>query len=145
VSFCVCNVSRGKIHKEFKILNKQDTVLVVEDEETLRILLQTVLEDNGIKVLTAKDGLDAVEVFNAHKDEIGILLSDMGLPYLGGWDAFLLMKKINPKLKGVLSSGFFNPKVKEELIKSGARNFIQKPYNSQGVVIMIREMLQEDE
>jgi DNA-binding NtrC family response regulator len=89
-------------------LSKQDTVLVVEDEDTLRILLQTVLEDNGIKVLTARDGLDAMEIFNSHMDEIGILLSDMGLPHLGGWDAFLIMKKANPKLKGILASGYLN-------------------------------------
>jgi DNA-binding NtrC family response regulator len=126
-------------------LSKQDTVLIVEDEDTLRILLQTVLEDNGIKVLTARDGLDAMEVFNAHQDEIGILLSDMGLPHLGGWDAFMMMKKTNPKLKGILASGYLNQNLREELIKAGARDFVQKPYNTQGIVVMICDMLKEEE
>jgi two-component system cell cycle sensor histidine kinase/response regulator CckA len=126
-------------------LSKQDTVLVVEDEDTLRILLQTVLEDAGIKVLTARDGMDAVEVFNTHKDEIGILLSDMGLPHLGGWDAFLIMKKASPRLKGILASGYLNQNLREELIKAGARDFIQKPYNSREIVEMIRGILQEEE
>lgn len=126
-------------------MSRQDTVLVVEDEDTLRILLQTVLEDAGIKVLTARDGMDAVEVFNTHKDEIGILLSDMGLPHLGGWDAFLIMKKVSPRLKGILASGYLNQNLRKELIKAGARDFIQKPYNSREIVEMIRGILQEEE
>ena len=71
------------------------------------------LEENGIKVLEAVDGMEAVEIFTAHKDEIGVVLSDLGLPRLGGWEAFLKMKKINPELKGILASGFFNPECEE--------------------------------
>jgi two-component system cell cycle sensor histidine kinase/response regulator CckA len=126
-------------------LCNQPAVLVVEDEDTLRILLQTVLEDNGIKVLTARDGLDAMDVFNEHKDEIGILLSDMGLPHLGGWDAYLMMKKIKPELKGILASGYLDEDLRSDLIKAGAREFVQKPYNTQAIVALINEIFREDE
>jgi FixJ family two-component response regulator len=71
------------------------------------------------------------------------VLSDLGLPRLGGWEAFLKMRKINPELKGVLASGYFNADVRNEIIKSGARDFIQKPYNSVQIIKMIREMLDE--
>ena len=81
-------------------MNNQDTVLIVEDEDNLRDLVKMVLEENGIKVLEAVDGVEALKVFNAHKDEIGVVLSDLGLPRLGGWEAFLKMKEINPELKG---------------------------------------------
>jgi DNA-binding response OmpR family regulator len=120
-----------------------DTVLIVEDEENLRDLLKLVLEDSGIKVLEAVDGMEAVEIFTAHKDEIGIVLTDLGLPRLGGWEAFLKMREINPELIGILASGFFNPDVRNELIKSGARDFIQKPYNSAQVVTMMHKLLSE--
>jgi DNA-binding response OmpR family regulator len=115
----------------------------VEDEENLRDLLKLVLEDSGIKVLEAVDGMEAVEIFTAHKDEIGIVLTDLGLPRLGGWEAFLKMREINPELIGILASGFFNPDVRNELIKSGARDFIQKPYNSAQVVTMMHKLLSE--
>ena len=124
-------------------MNSRDTVLIVEDEENLRDLLRVMLEDSGIKVLEAVDGMEAVEVFTAHKDEIGVVLTDLGLPRLGGWEAFLKMREINPEVKGILASGFFNPDVKIEIIKSGAEDFIQKPYNSTQIVEMVRNLLNE--
>jgi DNA-binding NtrC family response regulator len=126
---------------ESKSIKSHDTVLIVEDEESLRELLRMVLEGNGIKVLQAADGVEAVEVFIAHQDEIGVVLSDIGLPRLGGWDAFLKMREINPNVKGVLASGFFNPDVRTEIIKSGAMDFIQKPYNSAQIVKMMHDLL----
>jgi two-component system cell cycle sensor histidine kinase/response regulator CckA len=124
-------------------VSSQDTVLIVEDEENLRDLLRMMLEENGINVLEAADGIEAIEIFTAHKDEIGILLTDLGLPRLGGWEAFLIMRKINPDLKGLLASGFFSQDVKKEIIRSGATDFIQKPYNSTQIVAMIHNLLDE--
>jgi len=124
-------------------VNSHDTVLIVEDEENLRDLLRMMLEESGINVLEAVDGMGAVEVFAAHKDEIGVVLTDLGLPRLGGWEAFLKMKEINPELKGILASGFFNPDVRTEIIKSGAKDFVQKPYNSEQIVAIIRNLLNE--
>ena len=126
-------------------MKKYDTVLVVEDDVGLRELLKTMLEAHDFKVLTAIDGLDAIEVFTKNKESIGIVLSDLGLPYLGGWDAFLRMKEINPEIKGILASGYFHPNVKEEIIKSGAENFIQKPYNTPEIVAMLHRMFEEEE
>jgi DNA-binding NtrC family response regulator len=126
-------------------LNTRDIVLVVEDDDSLRDLLKSMLEAHGFKVLTAFDGVHAIEVFTQNKDTIGVVLSDLGLPRLGGWDAFLQMKEINPKIKGILASGYFHPGVKEEIIKSGAENFIQKPYNTLEIVAMLRRMLEEQE
>ena len=125
-------------------MKSHDAILLVEDENNLRDLLKMVLEENGMKVLEAVDGIDALKVFTAHRDEIGIVLSDLGLPRLGGWEAFLKMREINPKLKGILASGFFNEDMRTEIIRSGAREFIQKPYNSFQIVEMIRTMLDED-
>lgn len=120
-----------------------DTILIVEDEEVLRELLRMMLEEDGIKVLTAGDGMEAVELFGARKDEIGLVLSDMGLPRLGGWDAFLKMKEISPDVKVILASGYFSPQVKSELLKSGAKDFIQKPYNPPEILALIHRMLNE--
>jgi len=125
-------------------LKKYDTVLVVEDDVELRELLKTMLEAHDFKVLTAIDGLDAIEIFIQNKDAIGVVLSDLGLPRLGGWDAFLRMKEINPDVKGILASGYFHPGVKEEIIKSGAEIFIQKPYNTPEIVAMLHRMLEEE-
>ncbi len=125
-------------------MNKKVKVLLVEDEITLRDLLKTILEESGLNIITAADGVEAVEIFKAHKDEIGVVLSDLGLPRLGGWEAFLKMREINPELKGILASGYSNQKVKDEILKSGAENFIQKPYNPPEIIAMIRRMIEEN-
>ena len=120
---------------------KKQTVLIVEDEDILRMLLQTMLEEHGFTVIAATDGEEAIEMFKQHKDEVGVILSDLGLPKLGGWDAFLKMKEIQPDLQGILASGYFEESVKEEIIKSGANNFIQKPYNPPEIVAMLQDIL----
>lgn len=122
---------------------KRETILIVEDEDILRDLLQLLFEENGLKVLAATDGIEAVKIFTAHQDEIGVVLSDLGLPGLGGWEAFLKMREINPEVIGILASGYFNPNVKNEITKSGAKNFIQKPYNPPEIIKMIRSLLAE--
>jgi DNA-binding NtrC family response regulator len=127
------------------MMNRKDKVLIVEDQEDLKDLIQSILEENGLSVLTASDGVEAVEVFIAHKDEIGVVLSDIGLPRLSGWDAFLKMKEIDPSVKGILASGYFNQNVKDEIVRSGADNFVQKPYNSPEIIAMIRELLEAKE
>lgn len=122
-------------------MNTPDTVLIVEDDEALRILLKIMLELNGLRVITASDGVEAIDTFLENKENIGVVLSDLGLPRLGGWEAFLKMKESNPNLKGILASGFFEKNVKEEIIKSGVNTFIEKPYDMPLIISMIRNML----
>jgi two-component system, cell cycle sensor histidine kinase and response regulator CckA len=124
-------------------VNNQGTILLVEDEDNLRELLKMILEEHGIKVLTAMDGEEALKIFTAHQDEIVLVLSDLGLPRLGGWEAFLKMKEIKPELKGILASGFSSADVRTEIIKSGAMEFISKPYDSDKIVATIRRALDE--
>ncbi len=64
------------------------TILLVEDEEMLRELGVEILSDEGYRVLAARDGLEAVEIFTEHRDNIGLVVCDLGLPRLGGYDAF---------------------------------------------------------
>lgn len=105
-----------------------ETILLVEDEEMLLDLLQVFLEENGYKVLIARDGMEAVEVYEKHAQEINVVLSDMGLPKLGGWEAFRRMKAINPSVRCILASGYFDPDLRADMIREGALDFVQKPY-----------------
>ncbi|HVN48833.1 MAG TPA: response regulator [Bacteroidota bacterium] len=120
---------------------KGETVLLVEDEEQLLELLVMLLEENGYCILTASDGEAAVETFRQHSHEVAVVLSDLGLPKLGGWEAFLQMKTINPRVKAILASGYFDPELKQEIIKSGAKLFVQKPYQPLEVLMKIRQLI----
>lgn len=119
----------------------QNTVLLVEDEVMLLDLLAALLEENGYRVLTAHDGLQAVEVYKKYQKEIGLVLSDMGLPKLGGWDALKQMREINPEVKVILASGYFDPQLKGDMIQSGAKDFVQKPYVPEQILQRIREVI----
>ncbi|MBI3788475.1 MAG: response regulator, partial [Ignavibacteriales bacterium] len=137
------SISESAGNQEIKNSQTALSVLLVEDEEMLLELLQTLLEENGFKVFVARDGLEAVEMYVRHKDEISVVLSDMGLPKLGGWEAFQKMKEINPHVKSILASGYLDPKLRADMIKAGAKDFVQKPYIPDIILARIREVISE--
>ncbi|MGD0036726.1 MAG: PAS domain S-box protein [Bacteroidota bacterium] len=120
-----------------------ETILFVEDEEMLVQMVSFLLESKGYNVLCARDGLEAVNIYQSHKQEIALVLTDMGLPVLTGSDEFKKLKKINPSVKVVFASGYFEPDVKSELLKDGANGFIQKPYEPDDVLRIIRKVLDQ--
>jgi PAS domain S-box-containing protein len=118
-----------------------ETILFVEDEELLRTAMVSTLESNGYTVYVAVDGWEAVEVYRQHQKEIKLVLTDMGLPKKTGLDVFLELRQINPTLKTILASGFISLDQKSELLKTGAIEFIQKPYVLTDVLQKIKEVL----
>ena len=123
-------------------LKGSETVLFVEDEELLREAIVTTLEQSGYRVLTAGDGISAVEAFMRSQREIAVVLSDIGLPKLGGWEACVTMREINPKLRIVMASGFIDPHMREEMARAGA-HVVQKPYEPNEILAKIRQVLDE--
>jgi PAS domain S-box-containing protein len=121
-----------------------ETILFVEDEELLRTAVQSELESSGYKVYVAVDGREAIEIYKQHENEISLILTDMGLPKKTGIDVFQQVREINPRIKIVLASGFISLEQKSELLKAGANGFIQKPYDINGVLKMVREVLDEN-
>jgi PAS domain S-box-containing protein len=120
-----------------------ETILLVEDEEALLALIRKTLEAKGYRVLTAQDGLEAVDFYKRHVDQISVVVSDMGLPKLGGWEAARKMREINDRAKIILASGFLEPGKKEKLARDGMYHFIQKPYNPNQVLEKIREVIDQ--
>jgi CheY-like chemotaxis protein len=118
-----------------------ETILLVEDEEMLLDLLTNLLESKGYTVLTAKDGIEGYETYRTHEDKVALVLSDMGLPRLGGWDMILKMKEMNPNFCAILASGYFDPKLKTDMLDAGVKDFIQKPYIADEILKRIREAL----
>ncbi len=118
-----------------------ETILIVEDEELLRELLQGLLESKGYNILTAEDGEQAVALFKEHHARIDLVLSDLGLPKLGGWEACQEMQKINPGIKVVIASGYLDPTAKQDMMQGGIREFVHKPYLAKELTAKVREML----
>jgi two-component system, cell cycle sensor histidine kinase and response regulator CckA len=120
---------------------RKETLLVVEDELMLLDLLKSLFEDEGYTVIAAKDGEEAVKIFRAQGNAIALVMTDMGLPKLGGWEVFQKLREMNPGVKVILASGFVDAAVKEDLMNRGAADVFQKPYVPQMILDRIREIL----
>ncbi|MBA4311758.1 MAG: hypothetical protein C0417_03915 [Chlorobiaceae bacterium] len=120
-----------------------ETILIVEDEEMLALLLSSIISDQGYKVLVAKDGQEGVRIYQNNLGEIDLVLSDMGLPKLGGYEMFMKMKELDENVTAILASGYFDPNLKKELLAAGAKDFIQKPYVPELILRRIRDILDE--
>jgi PAS domain S-box-containing protein len=117
------------------------TILLVEDEEMLRDLGIEILQGEGYRVIAARDGVEAVDLFTAHRDEIGLVVCDLGLPRLGGRDAFMKMKEIKPSVRAIVASGYLEPSMRSEILKAGVIDTIQKPYDFREMVEKIRSVI----
>ena len=118
-----------------------ETILVVEDESLMLGFLVTVLEQKGYRVLTAKDGEEAVALYAGQKEEVKLVLSDFGLPKLNGWEACQRMKALNANVKIILASGYLDPRLKSDIVNGGIEGFIGKPYSTYEVLKAVRESL----
>jgi len=118
-----------------------ETVLVVEDEEGLRLLLQEVLRARGYTVFAAADGVEGYETYAAHADEIAAVIADMGLPRQSGFEMFEKIRQLNPRAKVILASGYLSPELKSKLFVAGAKAFIPKPFQTNEVLRRLREIL----
>ncbi|MBN1396459.1 MAG: response regulator [Bacteroidetes bacterium] len=121
-------------------LSGTETILIIEDEKSLLDLARIMFELKGYKVITAEDGAEAVELYKQNRDKISVVFTDIGLPTLNGREVFEQLKQIDPDVKVIFTSGIFVD-IKAELLKNGAKDFIQKPYRQEDVLRKIREVL----
>jgi two-component system, cell cycle sensor histidine kinase and response regulator CckA len=104
------------------------TVLVVDDEETLLHALDFLLTRNGYTVIKARDGVEAVEEFTRNSHRIALVLLDLGLPRMSGWEAFLKIKDHSPRVNALIMSGHLEANLQTEILRAGARGYLQKPF-----------------
>jgi CheY-like chemotaxis protein len=105
-----------------------ETILVVDDEELIREMLKEYLEDKGYAVLTAKDGHEALAVYEKMQAEIDLVITDLGMPEMGGEELFSCLRVINPAAKVMVSSGYIDKVTKDKLIGMGIMDVLTKPY-----------------
>ena len=103
-------------------------VLVVDDEDTLLQALSFLLTRHGFTVLKARDGVEAVEEFVRNASRIALVVIDLGLPRMSGWEAFLKIKDHSPQMNAVIMSGHLEANLKTEILRAGAKGYLQKPF-----------------
>lgn len=117
------------------------TVLLVDDEETIRSLGKEILSAFGFSVLTAGNGREAVEIFQKEFPRIDLVILDLMMPHMDGSDCFRELKRINPDIKVIMSSGYNEQEITQRFVGKGLAGFLQKPYQMQGLINMIRKVM----
>jgi PAS domain S-box-containing protein len=118
------------------------TLLLVEDEESLIGPIREFLEEEGYSVLTALDGLEAVRVHSENANRIAAVLLDLGLPRLGGWEAFLRMRERDPNLRCIVASGNIDAEQRNAMAEAGVQASVRKPYGSSEILRVVRQVLE---
>jgi two-component system, cell cycle sensor histidine kinase and response regulator CckA len=118
-----------------------EIILLAEDESDIRDHFKGILESKGYRVLIARDGFEALEIYRANHQSINAVLLDLGLPKISGWQAFRLMKEIDNDIVTIICSGYLDPDKKSEMQEAGIHDFIQKPSSPDDMLRIIREVL----
>jgi two-component system cell cycle sensor histidine kinase/response regulator CckA len=115
-------------------------ILVVDDEDGVRDMANRMLAHSGFSVLSASNGLEALEIFEQHQDEIDCVLLDLRMPLMSGEETLERLRNIDGKVKVVLVSGNYDP---DEAAKLSAIAFVQKPYTMEMIARALSDAILE--
>jgi CheY-like chemotaxis protein len=118
------------------------TVLLADDEETVRALGRRMLEKLGFRVIDAQDGKEALAAFAEHRDEIRCVILDLTMPHLDGEACFREMRRLSPDVRVLLSSGYNEQEVISRFVGKGLAGFVQKPYTLSDLLSKLRDVLE---
>jgi CheY-like chemotaxis protein len=118
-----------------------ETLLLADDEETILEVGKDMLEAMGYRVLLAKNGKEAVELYSRHEGDVDLVVLDMVMPDMGGSEVYDKLKEISPETKVLLSSGYSINGKASEILERGCNGFIQKPFNIKELSGKLREIL----
>ncbi len=118
-----------------------ELILVVDDENVIREIARETLEASGYNVLTARDGAEAVRQCLEHKGEVRAVLVDMGMPYVDGAATIPALRKIDPHLRIIVTSGLGGDDEGGEAASAGTEIFLPKPYSAERLLKILAEVL----
>ena len=118
-----------------------ETILLVEDGEALRDVLQRVLEDFGYRVCVARDGEEALTVSDAHDGPIHLLVTDVVMPHMGGRELAVELWTRRPETRVLFMSGYTEDSILQQGLRKPTVGFIGKPFRPEALARKVREML----
>jgi CheY-like chemotaxis protein len=117
-----------------------ETILLVDDEDMIWDVISSMLIELGYTVILAENGRDAVEIYENNPHVIDLVLMDMVMPEMNAREAFHLLKKIDPDVKVLLSSGYVSEEDAKDVLDAGALGFLRKPYRMSDLAKAIRNI-----
>ena len=124
-----------------KLVLGNESVLLVDDEQRILNVGQEICKTLGYDVITVNSGKKALEIYKEKKDNINLVILDMIMPEMNGLETFRALKKINPDIKVLLSTGYSIDAKAQEMLKNGCKGYILKPYSVIDFSHKLREVL----
>jgi hypothetical protein len=121
-----------------------ETVLVIDDEDAILEMTRTTLERFGYRALTADNGATALAIFASHRDEIGAVITDMMMPVMDGLVTIRALRKLNPQVRIIASSGLTESIDVADLDQLGVKTFLIKPYDAKTLLKTVAQALSQD-
>ncbi len=120
-----------------------ETILIVDDEASIRTITGQTLAASGYRVLKAADGAEALAVYAGHKDEIAVVLTDMMMPVMDGHAFIHALRRMNPEVRIIAASGLNADGTVTRVTASGVKHFLTKPYTAATLLKTLHEILHE--
>ena len=136
--------SPAVIPPEISVLNpkgNRELILLVDDETEIAELASTMLTSEGYKLIIARDGFEALKIYQQINQQIGLVILDFFLPVMDGDAVFDELRAINPDVVVVLSSGFAEQSKLGNMLAQGLKGFMPKPYTRQKLLEQVRSTL----
>lgn len=118
-------------------------VLLADDEDSIRSMGRRLLERAGFEVVVAADGKEAVELFMQRQAEVRLVVLDMTMPHLDGEACYRELRRIQPVVKVIMTSGYNEQEVINRFLGKGLAGFVQKPYKASDLLSVVRGVLEE--
>jgi CheY-like chemotaxis protein len=120
---------------------RDELVVVVDDESSIREITQRTLETFGYRVITARDGTEAVALYSQRMQEIALVLTDMMMPVMDGPTSIRILQRLNPAVKIIAASGFAAKEHVAKATSSGVHDFLAKPYTAETLLQLVRKVI----
>ena len=130
------------LHARKELLTGSETILLVEDETSVRDLTRKFLETQGYSVLEARNSEEAIQIHSEYSGSIDLLLTDVVMPGMGGCELASRLQSVRPEIKVLYVSGYTNGSFMELGISPNSDAFLQKPFNLADLARRIRKILE---
>ena len=125
-----------------KLVMGNESVLLVDDEQRILTVGREICKALGYSVITADSGKKALKIYKKEKQKINLVILDMIMPEMNGLDTFMELKKVNPNIKVLLSTGYSIDEKAQEMLRQGCKGYILKPYSVIDFSHKLREILE---
>jgi two-component system cell cycle sensor histidine kinase/response regulator CckA len=120
-----------------------ETILLVEDDQNVRMMLREVLQESGYRIETAAGGTEAIEKFKHSSNDVQLLILDVIMPGMNGKEVFIELEKIKPGIKAIFISGYTGDIIHQKGIMEEHIHFLAKPLSPRDLLNKVREVLNE--